>query len=64
MFNQQVNLGRRPTPARPDIAILKDGYFFFKNPSKNGSEKNNDIVEGIVLGLLRNNYTYRDIKKR
>ena len=35
--NQKVNLGRRPMPdtrrlpARPDIAILKDG--FFKNPS-------------------------------
>ena len=31
--NQNVNLGRYPTPDRPDIAISKDG--FFKNLPKN-----------------------------
>ena len=32
--NQKVNLGRRSTPASPDIVILKDE--FLKNPSKIG----------------------------
>ena len=35
---KKVNLGRHPTPARPDIAILKD-RFFLKNPSKKAIEK-------------------------
>jgi len=33
-FNQKVYLRGRPTSARPDIIILKDGFFLWKTRPK------------------------------
>ena len=59
MVNQKVNLGRRPMSARPDIAILKDRYFFLKNPSKkitkNSTSFSNNCRRNIDQSSNENN---------
>ena len=42
--NQKVNLGRRPTPARPDIAILKDDLKKKKNKKKKKKKNSPNVM--------------------